>query len=176
MNYSKFRRLLGYRIGALRKKKNITQEKLAELVGKTTEHISFLERGERSPSFELLIDLSYALDAPLSYLLDITSTEPKSRIAIPAPIPLNSLPEPVEEPVKPQEQRKTDLERMKEAFEKVKELNNPKIPLWYVQTGGVCVYRNPKKPEIPLESEPRTRIKARSEAAKYNQPGLLNLE
>ena len=48
MYYNEFLSLLGERIRALRKEKNIKQEKLAELVDKATEHISFIERGARA--------------------------------------------------------------------------------------------------------------------------------
>jgi transcriptional regulator with XRE-family HTH domain len=69
MYYNEFLSLLGERIRALRKEKNIKQEKLAELVDKATEHISFIERGERAPSLELLLDLARVLNVPLPYLM-----------------------------------------------------------------------------------------------------------
>ena len=70
MYYNDFLKLLGERIRFIRKTKKIKQERLAELVDKATEHISFIERGERAPSLELLLDLSQALDVSLPYLLD----------------------------------------------------------------------------------------------------------
>lgn len=95
MDYSTFRRFLGYRIRLLRKEKGFTQEQLAELVDKTTDHISYLERGEHSPSFEFLIDLAQALNvslSSLSSLLEITPSEKKFDVSMPAPIPLSLLP------------------------------------------------------------------------------------
>lgn len=291
MYYNEFLSLLGERIRALRKEKKIKQEKLAELVDKTTEHISFIERGERAPSLELLLDLARVLNVPPSYLLDITVAEQYSTEPIPAPVPSDSLPEPVKEPVISEEKRKSAFERMQDAFEKVqelqklakeygisdifqdnggkvlqvlimlglktspgregndalddegneyelktvnyalttqisthhhlnkdilykyrkvkawyfaiyedielyeiwkvppsqleelfqhweavidqtgKELNNPKIPLWFVQTGGECIYRNPDKPSVPRAKKPRL-IKERE--AQYAQEAQLH--
>ncbi|GEM_PF-162120 len=273
MDYHELLVLLGSRIRTLRKEKGIKQEQLAELVDKTTEHISFIERGERAPSLELLLHLSHALDVSLPVLLDVISDEPGHMESIPVPIPPGSLPEPVEDPIKPKEERRTALERMQDAFQKVqelqrlageygiadifqdnggkvlqvlimlglrispgregndavddegneyelktvnytlttqisthhhlnkeiidkyrkvkawyfalyenielleiwrvppsaleelfqhweavieqtgRELNNPKIPLWYVQTGGECLYRNPDKPSVPRKEK-----------------------
>ena len=292
MYYNEFLSLLGERIRALRKEKNIKQEKLAELVDKATEHISFIERGERAPSLELLLDLARVLNVSLPYLLDVTATEQYSTEPIPAPVPSASLPESVKEPVIPEEKRRSVFERMQTAFEKVqelqklakeygiadifqdnggkvlqvlimlglkispgregndalddegneyelktvnyalttqisthhhlnkeildkyrkvkawyfaiyedielweiwkvppsqleelfrhweividqtgKELNNPKIPLWFVQTGGESIYRNPNKLAVPRAKKPRI-IKERE--AQYGQKAQLHL-
>src|SRR6266568_1741321 len=263
MYYNELLSLLGERIRALRKEKNIKQEKLAELVDKTTEHISFIERGERAPSLELLLNLAQILNVSLPYLLDVTATEQYSTESIPAPVPSDSLPESVKEPVIPEEKRRSAFERMQDAFEKVqelqklakeygiadifqdngdeyelktvnyalttqvsthhhlnkeildkyrkvkawyfaiyedielrevwkvppsqleelfqrweavieqtgKELNNPKIPLWFVQTRGECVYRNPNKPSVPRAKKPKL-IKERE--AQYAQEAQLH--
>lgn len=292
MSYNEFLSLLGERIRALRKEKNIKQEKLAELVDKATEHISFIERGARAPSLELLLDLARVLNVSLPYLLDVTATEQYGTEPIPAPVPSASLPESVKEPVIPEEKRRSVFERMQIAFEKVqelqklakeygiadifqdnggkvlqvlimlglkispgregndalddegneyelktvnyalttqisthhhlnkeildkyrkvkawyfaiyedielweiwkvppsqleelfrhwemvidqtgKELNNPKIPLWFVQTGGESIYRNPDKPAVPRAKKPRI-IKERE--AQYGQEAQLHL-
>ncbi len=292
MYYNELLSLLGERIRALRKEKNIKQEKLAELVDKATEHISFIERGERALSLELLLDLARVLNVSLPYLLDVTATEQYSTEPIPAPVPSASLPESVKEPVIPEEKRRSVFERMQNAFEKVqelqklakeygiadifqdnggkvlqvlimlglkispgregndalddegneyelktvnyalttqisthhhlnkeildkyrkvkawyfaiyedielweiwkvppsqleelfrhweividqtgKELNNPKIPLWFIQTGGESIYRNPDKPAVPRAKKPRI-IKERE--AQYGQEAQLHL-
>ena len=292
MYYNEFLLLLGERIRTLRKEKNIKQEKLAELVNKATEHISFIERGERAPSLELLLDLARVLNVSLPYLLNVTASEQYSPEPIPAPVPSASLPESVKEPVIPEEERRSVFERMQNAFEKVqelqklakeygiadifqdnggkvlqvlimlglkispgregndalddegneyelktvnyalttqisthhhlnkeildkyrkvkawyfaiyedielweiwkvppsqleelfrywevvidrtgKELNNPKIPLWFVQTGGEYVYRNPDKLAVPRAKKPRL-IKERE--AQYGQEAQLHL-
>lgn len=292
MYYNEFLSLLGEKIRALRKEKNIKQEKLAELVDKATEHISFIERGARAPSLELLLDLARVLNVSLPYLLDVTATEQYSTEPIPAPVPSASLPESVEEPVIPEEKRRSVFERMQNAFEKVqelqklakeygiadifqdnggkvlqvlimlglkispgregndalddegneyelktvnyalttqvsthhhlnkeildkyrkvkawyfaiyedielweiwkvppsqlevlfrhweividqtgKELNNPKIPLWFVQTGGECVYRNPNNPPVPRAKKPKL---IREREAQYGREAQLHL-
>lgn len=120
MNYDDFRQQLGERVRALRISKGIKQEQLAELVNKSTEHISFIERSERSPSLELLIDISNALDVSVSHLLDIETEDKENRDSIPAPLPSNVLPNTVTEPIKPLEQRQNDLERLREGLENVK--------------------------------------------------------
>ena len=52
------RQQFGNRLRTLRNQSGWTQEQLAELIGKTVEHVSFLERGERAPSFEVLLDIA----------------------------------------------------------------------------------------------------------------------
>lgn len=54
----------GRRLREYRHARNLTQEKLSELVGVSFQHIGMLERGKRSPSMEMLISLCYALDSP----------------------------------------------------------------------------------------------------------------
>lgn len=122
MDYITARWRLDERIREIRKEKNITQERLAELIDKTTEHVSFIERGERSPSFEVLVDLAKTLGVSLSYLLDIDIAEQKRVSSLPAPIPSDLLPEPIEDPIKSHMQRRTDLERMQEYFGNVRVL------------------------------------------------------
>jgi transcriptional regulator with XRE-family HTH domain len=122
MDYDDFRHRLGKRITALRLEKGIKQELLAELIDKSKEFVSFLERGLRSPSFETLIDLANTLGVPLSSLLDIEPNRQEDIDLLPAPIPANSLPETVEGPIKPVEQRKSDLERLQEGLEGVRSL------------------------------------------------------
>jgi transcriptional regulator with XRE-family HTH domain len=69
MDYQAARQQLGSKLRELRVAKGLTQEGLAEAIGKTVEHISLVERGKRSPSFEILIDLAQALDVSPSVLL-----------------------------------------------------------------------------------------------------------
>lgn len=56
------RKLLGARIKELRKKKNYTQDKLAEIVGVDPKHLSRIECGSNVPSLDLLFNISLALD------------------------------------------------------------------------------------------------------------------
>jgi transcriptional regulator with XRE-family HTH domain len=71
VEYQDARLLFGSRLQNIRQEKEITQEQLAERIGKSTEHISFLERGERSPSFEVIIDMAQALNISIAHLMDI---------------------------------------------------------------------------------------------------------
>lgn len=123
MDYNDFLVLLGERIQAVRKAKKIKQETLAELVDKTTEHISFIERGERAPSLELLLNLAYALNVHISTFFDNVSTGQEStEEPLPAPIPPDVLPQPVERPITSAEERSAEITRMQAALEKTEDL------------------------------------------------------
>ncbi len=131
MNYNEFLVLLGNRIRTIRKAKNIKQEKLAELVDRTTEHISFIERGERAPSLELLLGIARVLDISPSDLFEVMLTERENEASIPTPVPLSPFPEAVEKPIKSKELRRSELERMQEAFEKTEDLKQLSQGVWY---------------------------------------------
>lgn len=60
----------GEKIKTIRKAKGMSQEVLAEAAGKSREYIGYLERGERSPSFEMIIMLSMVLEVKVSELVD----------------------------------------------------------------------------------------------------------
>lgn len=64
--------ILGKRIAYLRNKRGLTQEKLAELVNYSTNHIGKLESARTNPSFELLVSLSKALDVELMELFNFS--------------------------------------------------------------------------------------------------------
>ena len=51
---SNIKKLLGLRIREYRKSLNMTQEKLAELIGIGTPNISYIENGKFAPSVETL--------------------------------------------------------------------------------------------------------------------------
>ncbi len=53
---------IGQRIRAERKKQNISQEQLAEMVGVGTTHISHLETGNTIPSIKTFIEIINALN------------------------------------------------------------------------------------------------------------------
>jgi transcriptional regulator with XRE-family HTH domain len=55
------RRLVGRNVLRIRKNKNITQEKLAELSGFSQQYISGLEKGQRNPTVVTIYELSQAL-------------------------------------------------------------------------------------------------------------------
>lgn len=61
---------LGHRIQEIRKSKNLTQEKLAELIGLDIPNLSNIERGKRFMSAETLEKIATALNVPVSDLFD----------------------------------------------------------------------------------------------------------
>ncbi len=73
--------LLAKRLKELRKKRGLTQEKLAELVGRDTKHISKLELAGSYPSLETLDRIANALDIELKELFNFDSVRSKDFIA-----------------------------------------------------------------------------------------------
>ena len=65
-------KILGRRISMYRYQKNLTQEKLAELVGISTQAIGNIERGIKAPSITTFFRLTLALHISASDLLDET--------------------------------------------------------------------------------------------------------
>lgn len=61
---------LGKNIRKYRLARNLSQEKLAELLGVNSKFIGHVERVERNISFRKLIHLAFILDVPLSKLCD----------------------------------------------------------------------------------------------------------
>lgn len=61
---------LGKRIAELRNKRNMTQDRLAELVNYSTNHIAKLESARTNPSFELLVSIASALNIELKELFN----------------------------------------------------------------------------------------------------------
>lgn len=120
-DYQSARQRFADRLRMRRLEKGLTQEGLAELIGKTTEHISFLERAERSPSFELLLDLARVLELSVASLLDDqeVSTNISNTLGI-APLTY-PLPDPVEETPPAKEQQVSDVERLNTAFKGIRE-------------------------------------------------------
>jgi transcriptional regulator with XRE-family HTH domain len=55
------RKLVGRNVLRIRKNKNITQERLAELSGFSQQYISGLEKGQRNPTVVTIYELSQAL-------------------------------------------------------------------------------------------------------------------
>ncbi|HBE20525.1 MAG TPA: type II site-specific deoxyribonuclease [Cyanobacteria bacterium UBA11149] len=121
------KKLFGLRLQALRREKGITQEQFAEVIDKSVEHISYIERGERSRSFETILDIAKALEVSVPYLMNITS---KADIVtnfiteLQTPLVPPSLVEPVTQPVNTNKERRSDLERLQEALKAIQELQN----------------------------------------------------
>lgn len=60
---------IGLRLKHARNRKNISQEKLAELLNMSRTQLAYLETGARGPSLEVLIDIANTLKVPISELL-----------------------------------------------------------------------------------------------------------
>ncbi len=58
MGIRKLRNSIGKKIKYLRQEQNLSQEKLAEYVGLSREHLSCLERGKHSINIETLLNIS----------------------------------------------------------------------------------------------------------------------
>lgn len=67
------RKLFASRVAYLRIKRGLTQEKLAELVGRSPNHISKLEIAGTNPSFDLIVSLAKALNVELKELFNFDS-------------------------------------------------------------------------------------------------------
>lgn len=75
MNYSK----IGLRIAEVRVKHDLTQEELAEKIGKTSQFISNIETGKRKPSLSTLLNIAKVLNLSLDYLIYDNDIEEKIR-------------------------------------------------------------------------------------------------
>ncbi len=73
------------RINELRAIKHVTQEKLAEELNISNEHMNRIERGNRSCSIDLILDMASYFQVSLDYLLtghDYCNTMVKKRLEI----------------------------------------------------------------------------------------------
>lgn len=79
---SRVEKLLGSQIARIRKERDITQARLAEMIDVTIETISRLERGVSIPSLKTLEIIGNALNVPLKELFDFEysakSVEPEA--------------------------------------------------------------------------------------------------
>lgn len=69
---------IGKRIKTAREKKGMTQEQLAELVNLSPMHVSVIERGNKLPRLETLINIANILDVSADVLLqDVVNNQIK---------------------------------------------------------------------------------------------------
>lgn len=61
---------MGQRIHYYRQKANLTQEKLAEKIGLTPNHLSRIEAGKHNPYFESIMLAAKELDVPIDAFLE----------------------------------------------------------------------------------------------------------
>jgi len=64
------KQFLGKRIGEIRKREGLSQEKLAERVGISAQYVSNIERGKENPTLDLLLGLADALKVSLAEMCD----------------------------------------------------------------------------------------------------------
>lgn len=60
---------LGYRLRELRKEKNMSQEDLGKILGVTKVSVSGYEKGTRTPSMDILVNMLDIFMVPADYLL-----------------------------------------------------------------------------------------------------------
>ncbi len=65
---------LGMALRCLRQKRKLTQEKMSELVGISTEAMRAIERGHFSPRFTRLATIASVLNVPLWFIIKIAET------------------------------------------------------------------------------------------------------
>ncbi len=61
--------ILGSKIKSIRKERNLTQDKLAELVGCNTSHISNIENNYTKVSLNILLTIANVLETSIDFLL-----------------------------------------------------------------------------------------------------------
>ena len=71
MTHEELKRLFGLRVQALRRRRGLTQEALAEAIGKSVDTISNVERGAGSPRVETALDIANTLGVTLAELFDV---------------------------------------------------------------------------------------------------------
>ena len=77
---TKLIRLIGLRIKALRNKKGLTQEHLAETVGITPQYLGNIERGKENPTLKTFINLSNGLNTDIGELFYLLKAEDKKQV------------------------------------------------------------------------------------------------
>ncbi len=70
---AKLQKLLGTRVYELRKRVNLTQAQFAEKVGVSNDTISRIERGIRSPSFNVLERIAKGIDLEVRELFNFSN-------------------------------------------------------------------------------------------------------
>lgn len=65
---SELQRNFGKRLRFLRRSRDITQEQLAELIGRSTNFVSLMENGDAAPSFNTLQKIANALNVEVASL------------------------------------------------------------------------------------------------------------
>ena len=75
-----YKKKFGKHLQVLRKKRNYTQWKLAEIIGVDSKYLSRLESGYSSPSFDMLQKLAEALKVDIELLFRFTDMETREEL------------------------------------------------------------------------------------------------
>lgn len=75
-----YKKKFGKPLQVLRKKRNYTQWKLAEIIGVDSKYLSRLESGYSSPSFDMLQKLAEALKVDIELLFRFTDMETREEL------------------------------------------------------------------------------------------------
>jgi transcriptional regulator with XRE-family HTH domain len=70
------RAAFGIRLRSIRKTRDLSQERFAEILGISVDFLSLIERGINAPSFETLEKIARRLRMPVSALFDIPEKRP----------------------------------------------------------------------------------------------------
>jgi transcriptional regulator with XRE-family HTH domain len=70
------RETFGTRLRSIRKSRDLSQERFAEMLGISVDFLSLIERGVNAPSFETLEKIAKRLRMPVSALFDIPERRP----------------------------------------------------------------------------------------------------
>lgn len=73
--------LLGHKIRNLRVSHHLSQASLAALIDVSTNYIGQIERGDRKPSLETLVELCNALDTSMDYMLSDSLQTPEDQLS-----------------------------------------------------------------------------------------------
>lgn len=79
MDIQDFKRLFGLRVQAFRRRSNLTQEELAERIGRSVDTVSNLERGASSTRIETAFRIADALGVGILDLFDVGPAEAPDR-------------------------------------------------------------------------------------------------
>lgn len=74
-----FRKNFSEKLSTVRKSKNLSMADLAAYLGITVEAVRLMERGKRSPSFEVLCNLAEYFDVSIDYLVGRTDNPTVNR-------------------------------------------------------------------------------------------------
>lgn len=82
---SSLRTRFGKRLRSLRRERDLSQERFAELLGISVDFLSLIERGRNSPSFDTLELIGERLHLPVKELFDFPAPFSKKTAHLPSP-------------------------------------------------------------------------------------------